>query len=283
MSSFNANLMEYNIITENELAQILSQYDTNYVFSVVDDALKSRFLSVPIVSTRPNAVSAWEQNFKALQAYYGSEGNSQISSVRQDTYMEIIDTICKEFGLEFTTDETVDIYSAALYLYDFLVCRFSENMINFFTNYIYKERNTIFNALDMADLKKNKDSSTIYSKKIYKDNKLAIINANIDTVMNYICTIDIPFDTVIYNVFGMNSDLANYILNIISSIDNDFFIRAYGSLLNTDIRSEIITAVRIKLKDVATSHEMANDINDITSSYIKNNNVDDDDIENSEE
>ena len=94
MSSFNANLMEYNIITENELAQILSQYDTNYVFSVVDDALKSRFLSVPIVSTRPNAVSAWEQNFKALQAYYGSEGNSQISSVRQDTYMEIIDTIC---------------------------------------------------------------------------------------------------------------------------------------------------------------------------------------------
>ena len=29
MSSFNANLMEYNIITENELAQILSQYDTN--------------------------------------------------------------------------------------------------------------------------------------------------------------------------------------------------------------------------------------------------------------
>ena len=58
MSSFNANLMEYNIITENELAQILSQYDTNYVFSVVDDALKSRFRSVPIVSTMLKAVSA---------------------------------------------------------------------------------------------------------------------------------------------------------------------------------------------------------------------------------
>lgn len=265
MSSFNSNFMAYNIVTENELSQVLSQYDTNYVIDVVEDAMKSRYNEVPIVSTRPNVVYAWEQNFRGYQAYYGSDSAAQIAEVRTETYNEIISTICKEFNLNFTIDDAIDLYSAASYLYDFLVCKFSDNMVSFFANYICKEKNTIFDALNMNELRKNKDTSTIYNKKIYKDNKLAIINANIDMALSYISSIDIPFYTIVYTIFGANSDVANYILSIISSEDNNFYHKAYTDLLNTDIRAEIITAIRIKINDIAVSHEMINNIEDITS------------------
>ena len=107
MSSFTANAMAYNVTTENELAEVLSHYNSDFVFSVVDDAMKKRFQSVPIIAM-PNVVAAWEQNFKAIIAQYGESATGEVSRVRDETYREIIDSICKEFSLNFTVDETVD-------------------------------------------------------------------------------------------------------------------------------------------------------------------------------
>ena len=67
MSSFNAtaNTQAYSVATENELSEVLSHYSSEFVFSVVDMAMKKRFEELPL-STVPNAVSAWEQNFKTI-------------------------------------------------------------------------------------------------------------------------------------------------------------------------------------------------------------------------
>lgn len=265
MSIFNSNFTSYNIITENELSQVLSKYESEYVFTVIDYAIKSRFTEVPIISTKPNLVFVWEENFKTIQAYYGTESENMqtILNVKFDTYREIIKIICNEFNMNFTIDDNVDIYSAAFYLYDFFVCKFTENMINFYANFIYKERSSIFDALKFAELKKNKDSSTVYGKKIYKDIKLAIINANINSVIDYVSGLPIPFYSIISIIFGANSDYTNYILNIISDAGGDFFHNYYTSLMNTEIRSELITGIRIKLKDIAVSHDLTNNNSDL--------------------
>ena len=163
MSSFNANSQAYNITTENELAEVLSHYSSEFVFSIIDEALKSRFLSVPVVAM-PNVVAAWEQNFKAIQAQYGAESQNEVLRVRNETYREIVDTICKEFKLNFTIDDSIDIYSAALHLYDLMVCNFTSNMISFFANFIYKERSNLYDSLGFSEMKKNIDCSTIYGK-----------------------------------------------------------------------------------------------------------------------
>lgn len=253
MSSFNANLQAFNIVTENELAEVLSHYNSEYVFSIVDEAMKSRFLGVPIAAM-PNVVGAWEQNFKAIIAQYGSEAHEEVYRVRNETYREIIDTICKEFGLNFTIDDTVDIYSAAFHLYNLLVCNFMSNMTYFFASYIYKERAALYETLNLAELKKNKDSSTIYGKKIYKDIKLAVINANIDMVVTAVCGMDIPFYSIISIICGNNSELKRYFLSIISA-NPEFYEKAYVSVLNSDIRPEVITSIRFKLQEIAMAHE----------------------------
>ena len=253
MSSFTANSQAFNIATENELAEVLSHYSSEFIFSIVDKAMKSRYEGIPI-ATMPNVVGAWEQNFKAIIAQYGEGSTGEVFRVRNETYREIIDTICREFGLNFTIDDSVDLYSAAFHLYNLLVSGFTENMTAFFANYIYKERANIYESLGLADLKKNKDSSTIYGKKVFKDIKLAIINANIDMVISQICGMDFPFHAVIMTICGANSELAKYYLTIVSA-DSDFFEKTYISMLNNDIRPEIITNIRFKLQELAMVHD----------------------------
>ena len=263
MSSFNANLQIFNVMTENELAKVLSHYNSEFIFSVVDLAMKARFQNVPIAGL-PNVVGAWEQNFKAIISQYGSESVELVNQVRNDTYDEIINMICKEFGLNFTIDDSIDKYSAAFHLYNLFVCCFMDNMITFFANYIYKERANIYESLELSELKKNKDTSTIYGKKMYKDMKLAIINANIDMVVREISATDIPFQAIISLICGNNSELKKYYLTIVSA-ESDFFSKVYVPVLRSDIRSEILTSIRFKLLEIATAHDQANTTEDMTN------------------
>ena len=259
MSSFMANSHIYNVVTENELAEILSHYNSEFIYSVVDEAMKSRFLSVPIVSPA-NVVGCWEQNFKSIISIYGN--SESIQRVREETYIEIIKSICNEFDLEFDTSSDLDLFSAAFHLYDIFVKDFSSNMITFFANYIYRERASLYESLGLADLKKNKDSSTIYGKKIFKDIKLAVINANIDAVIEEVCSMDIPFTTIIGIICGDNSELKRYILSIVSS-NSDFFKSSYVAVINSSIRPEIITAIRFKIQEIAIAHDQTVSPSDI--------------------
>lgn len=255
MSSFNANLQAFNINTENELAEVLSHYSSEFIFSIVNEAMKNRFLNVPIAAI-PNVVGAWEQNFKAIIAKYGSESKELVLQVRNDTYDEIIEMICKEFGLNFTIDDSIDKYSAAFHLYSLLVCNFTDNLIAFFASFIYKERNALYESLGLSEYKKNKDSSTLYGKKVYKDIKLIVINANIDMVISEICNMDIPFHTIIGNICGTNSELKKYYMSIISDSEG-FFQKAYIPVMNSDIRADIITGIRFKLQELIMAHDQA--------------------------
>lgn len=270
MSSFTANMQNYNVVTENEVAVVLSHYNSDFVFSIVDNAMKRRFLEVPIIAV-PNVVGAWEQNFKAIRAQYGAENNEEIMRVRNETYKEIIDDICGEFKLSFTIDDTIDLYSAAYHLYDLFVCKFIENMTTFFANYIYKERASIYDSLGLADKKKNKDSSTIYGKKIYKDIKLAVINANIDMVVSEICSMDIPFTSIISLIYGNNSELKRYIISIVSA-DSDFMDNVYVPVMNSFIRPDIITSIRFKLQEIAMAHDQAINGSEIEVAVPSSNN-----------
>ena len=267
MSSFNANSQMYNVVTENELAEVLSHYSSEFIFSIVDNAMKARYNNVPIAAI-PNVVAAWEQNFKAIIETYGSDFAREVYTVRDETYREIIDCICKEFGLNFTIDDSIDLYSAAYHLYDLFVCNFMNSLTSFFANFIYKEKTMLYDSLGLADFKKNKDTSTIYGKKNYKDIKIAIINANIDLVVSEICKMDIPFHLVINHVCT-NNEVKKFIISIVSS-DDEFFTRVYSSMLNTDIRSDIITSIRFKLQEIVIAHDQI-----VSIDLIATNNAED--------
>lgn len=239
----------YNIVTENELAAVLSHYSTEFVMSVLEDAKRKKYNEFPLVPL-PNVAAAWEANFKVIMEQYSDlpDSRAEIMRVRTMTYQEIIKTICEEFYLKFTDDDNVDLYTAAYNLYDFFVCNFSNHMVDTFSNYIYREKNNLYDAMGLADLKKNKDSGTIYGKKVFKDIKLAVIIANIDKVINYISVMDIDLDSIF--ALAPDSVYSNYMSSIVSTEAN-FFKDFYVSIINSFLRADYLTAIRLQLQQYA--------------------------------
>ena len=263
----------YNVISENQLTEILSHYETDFVMSVLDNAIQSRF-NPNAVLRQPNVVAAWEQNFKQYLADFDEigDGKAKIYQVREDTYKEIISRICREFNLSFTVDDNIDWYSAAFYLYDFFIANFNTNLISFFCNIIYRDRSDIYESMDLASFRKNKDSSTIYGKKTYKDIKLAVINANIEMVIGYICNMDISLTDILNLVYPQKEFV--YFLSSIISDNGDFFKNYYCTMLQNYIRPILLTEIRLSIQNMAIEREVI----DIDS--INNTNAEGDGDEN---
>jgi hypothetical protein len=247
MSQFIENLQQYDMATEKEVAVILSHFNSNYVFDVIKDNLSKRFYNVYYISN-PNIVASFDQNFKDLLIRFPSDKDN-IEVVRQETYKEIINILCREYNLQFNDDQSLDYYSLAFYLYDLLCANYNRYITLFFANYINKEKNGLYDCLNMDTLKKNKDSSTLYHKKLYKDMKIAILNANLPYVLSSICKFDISIGDILSYTY--TKQINNFIMTYIAPM-GDFFKESYVmSLTNPSVAPIFVTNIRFEIQKLS--------------------------------
>lgn len=245
MSSFIANSSAYNITTENEIAVILSHFNTEFVFDIIKDNISQKFNSYQI--NIPNVVVSFEQYFKQLQMIYDNPTDRiNIENTRIETYKEVLYILGNEFNLEIDFENIQDYYSTAFYLYDLLVSGFNNHVIEFFTNYIIKEKNGIYDLLNLGELKKNKDTSTIYNKKIYKNTKLAVINANLEYVVDAMSAFDITFNMILNTVY-QDKNMVKMIESVIAP-RVDFFKGSYIGIMRSNIRPILLTNIRLEIQ-----------------------------------
>ena len=105
-------------------------------------------------------------------------------------------------------------------------------MVDFVIGLIVREQDSIYAALELEESKKNKDSSTIYNRKTMENTKLAVINANLPQVLQYVATLEInmidllqscyqqPMVDLIASNFGENVNIYNDFMNVILSNEN---------------------------------------------------------------
>lgn len=246
MADFIKNANIYNIASEGELASMLSHFNPDYIFDVIKTNIANRGKYNTGIIQIPNIVTSYEQNFKNLKDTFRSDIAS-IEETRMMTYKQIINIICKEFNLYFSDTGEIDYYTAATYLYDIFVCNFNTYVIRFFVNYICTEKNAIYDMCDMNAQKKNKDSSTIYAKKLYNDPKIAIISSNLGAVIYNITGMDIPFEIIIKTVYP-DPIVCNFILSIVSPV-GDFYKEVYCSyIMNQELFPMNLTNIRLELQ-----------------------------------
>jgi hypothetical protein len=246
MSSFIANSQAYNIQAENEVAVLLSNFSTNYIFGVIQDILADRHTSFDILS-KPNLVISFESNFKSALSQYPSDRNN-ILQVRDQTYREIIDLICKDFQMEIRYDETVDFFTTAKYIYDFFISNYNSYVSLFFSKIITREKDGIYQSLHLEETKKSKDSTTLYNKRLYNDPKIALINSNLTNVIGYITQVEFSMETILNYIYGNNVIATNlFMQHIFPQVS--FFQSAYCSLLqNPALYPLVITAIRLEIQ-----------------------------------
>lgn len=240
MSSLNSNL-EYDIISDAEVTSILSHFDPDEILGFVDDNLARKHMFYP--NNPLNFVRSLETNFSLVYMNFPSE-KERIDAIRDDTYKAIINKICNYYNLEFI-DNGQDYYTSAFYLYEFFITQFSSNVIKLFTNYIIKEKDYLYNYIGLIDMKKNKDISTTYSKKIHKDPKLAIINANLEYVVDSISLFDIPFESILELIYT-DRNIIELLLSVVSP-KGDLFKEHFKTTVNNEYKAIFLTNMKFAL------------------------------------
>jgi hypothetical protein len=249
--SYFAGSNTYNVCVETEISNILSHFNTQFIFDVIKDNINNRTSYIQMLNG--NIPASFEQYFKQIKMRYTGDIQT-IDQVRIDTYREIIKILCNECKLQYIESQIQDYYSAAYYLYDFLVANFTNNLVGFFANYIIKEKNGLYDSLKLNEYKKNKDSSTSYSKKIYKNIKLAIINSNLDYVIDNICVFDISFQNILSTVY-FDKNVIKYIESIVTPL-NDFFKMYYVSLIQSNLRPILLTNIRLEIQKLSVFEDI---------------------------
>lgn len=245
----------YQITNEYNIAEILSRFDSDYIFDVLEDKLENISFSSSLIES--NIVNSFEMNFKSMNDQF--PGDSQnIRNIRQETYLNIIKILTNKFNLQFNyDDDNIDLYTAAYYLYDFTVCNRNNIMINFFTAFIINNKDSLCNALNIDEFRKNKDSASAYGKHIYEDNKYAAISANISNIINYISNLDISLLNIFQSTYK-DIRLVQFLDNAFADKGN-FFKDFYCSILQKPEELPIvITNIRLALQsevgDISNTH-----------------------------
>lgn len=234
-----------NINADKALASLLSNFESEYIFHIITDSLEMKFR--PYSNSLPGLYSI-ESNFKyLLDNVEEPSSRENILEVREKTYLEIIDIVCNYYNIQFKPSENIDVYSAAYWIYNFFVSDFTNSLINFYINYILKEKDGLYSYLNLDSCKKDKDATTVYSKKVCTDNKLSIIHANIEVVLDAISEFDIDFQNLVSYSIGNNEQLISFLVSSIVDVNNVFKYH-FASLLQSQYRSDVITCVKLGLQ-----------------------------------
>ena len=247
--SVNINISkDYNIMTQNELNTVLASFESEFIFSVIKDNLAMKYNDAFINIVKPNVVSAFENTFNNLKEIYPMD-HDNIMNVRQQTYEEIVDILCAEYNLSKGDcyDDLLDKYTLTYYLYDFLVANFTNNIVEFFSNYIFREKDAIYDYFNLDQFKKNRDSSTLYGRKAYTDMKLAIINANLVNILTSMQSFDISLNDIYTLTYKDPHVVGMFRQNI--SDNGDFYKSYYCNVIRDQNLAPIFyTSIRLEIQ-----------------------------------
>lgn len=247
--AFEPNNSEYAIVSDTEIATVLNYFTPDMIQNVLDDVLEEKMR--PYSTNIGNLINAYETNFKIAVSNYPNYAE-ELQRVRIETFESVMNRICNFHNIEWELEPGMDLYTMAFYTYQFLISNFKINITKFFSNFITREKDNIYDALKLSELKKNKDSSSVYSRKIYNglDSKISVIHANLDYVLSQISGFDINLDTVIENVYYGDKNVIQALQSILAD-KGDFYKTFYVEVLNGTGRAELITAIRLQLQPIA--------------------------------
>jgi hypothetical protein len=239
------------LIAEEEVKSILTHFNSGYVLNLVSSHLNDRYNPLETI-VRPNIVSSFEQTFADLKQEYPSDV-SNIEKVRLEVYDDIIKMISNTCNVRFVIQDEYDLYNSLYLMYDLFISNFCKNIVRFLSQYIYVNRNELYNALGLNNIKKDRDAESIYIKKKYEDPIMSAIISKITDVLYYVSGIDISFDQYVMALYPEQQ--SNIILSTVIPNDPYIFKNQFCNIMNSPAT---INTIRVELlKNVISNAQMA--------------------------
>lgn len=238
----------YYLQAEGESANVLANFSTDFVYNVTNDLIDDRYKDFSLIP-KINIIDQFENTFKYLLVQYPYDKENTLQT-RYNIYNQIINIISTRTGVRIYNDENTDIYNLARCVFDFFISSYDNYVFTFLLNFIYEQKDAIYMALDLERSKKSKDITTVYNKMNYNDMSLAIINANLDKVLNYIVTLDIPPYDILRRIYADNSNV--HMLNFMMShldMDTSLFDILIKPILNSPVLYPLLlTYIKLEIQ-----------------------------------
>jgi len=248
MSFTNGIDKAYHLISEGETASILANFSTDFIYNVTQDLLNDRYKDFSLIP-KVNIVDKLESAFKFLLNQYNYD-RENILITRNEVYTQIITIISNSTGVKIYSDDNTDIYNLARSIFDFFISSYDNCVFSFLLNFIYEQKDAIYLDLDLEKSKKSKDITTMYNKQMYNDLNMAIINANLDRVLNYIGGMDVPTYDILRRIYANNTNI--HTLNFMAShidIDAPLFDIFVKPVLNSSVLYPILlTSLKLEIQ-----------------------------------
>lgn len=248
--AFNSNNRDYSIVTNNELATLLSYFNKDYIMSVIDNSLNIiRNSSSGMINPSPNIIAAYDANLSSYKLTYPGS-TEEIDLVALDIYNTIINRLSTYYNLFIKVDGE-DIHSVSYLTYEFLVSMFQCNIVKFFISYIIGNSKNLYNELSLMNMKKNKDISTLYSKKVFADSSLGLVCANLDIVLENIFLRDITIYNIIDILYGISTQNGMYLKRILQDRGDFFKMYFVNYIKDPNNYPYIITMIKLGIQENA--------------------------------
>lgn len=234
------------IDTDAGIAVLLSNFDSNYILSAVEESLKIRFR--PFGTPSPNFVDILQRQFIAsLDA--APDYRDQVLDVKNETYQEIIKIICNFYNLSFVESfdniSENELYGIASVMYDIFITNFTTHMIDFISTYIIQNIDSLYAYLSKdPNIRKPKEFEPIPGT--FVNDKFILIQSNINIIIHNMAAYDIPLG-VLLNYFCV-PEVSRRLQEVL--VDNgDIYKNHYANyILDQGSGSEILTCVKLNLQ-----------------------------------
>ena len=236
-----------NIDTDYAIGTILSRFDSEYITGVIQRSIESRFR--PFSEPMPNMVDVLARQFKGVLDN-SPDYADKVLSVETQTYQEICQMICNYYNLEFDQDND-QLYGNTLrtfahIMYDIFVARFTDYIIQFYTSYILRNIDYIYNYLcDIDGIKKARENSA-QAQKMYTNPKFALVHSNLNLVIINMASYDISLQELLSYITDYNT--ASMICNFVADKGDIYKYHFASYVLNKNTMSGILTSVKLQLQ-----------------------------------
>lgn len=237
------------IDTDAGIGTILSRFESQYILDVVNDSLRMRFR--PFNTPMPNMADVLERQF-ALVYQSAPDYREKIDDCRTETYKEIISSICNFYQLQMSPEidsiSIEELYGITSIMYDVFISRFTDHMIDFFTNYIVTNVDQITEYLNADPSTIRIKDNTMYQSKQYIDPKWILIHQNVNKIVYNMAAYDITFENILRYILDAN--MTDRIISLFSDTNSIYKNHYANYVLDSTTSSGVYTNIKLKLQSV---------------------------------
>ena len=238
------------IDTDAGIGTILSRFESQYIIDVVNDSLTMRFR--PFNTPMPNMPDVLERQFQMVYKA-APDYREKIDDCRTETYKEIISSICNFYQLQYSSEiDTLSIeelYGITSIMYDIFIARFTDHMIDFFTNYIVQNVDQLTEYLNNDPTTNRIKDNTMYQSKQYIDPKWILIHQNVNKIVYNMTAYDIKFEDILRYVLN-NINMSDRLVSLFTDTNSIYRNHYANYVLDPTTSSGVYTNIKLKLQAV---------------------------------